>query len=93
LLRENQAPKVIDYLSIDTEGSELEILQRFNFNEYIFNFITIEHNYRVERIALRDLLTQHGYIQILSQFSRYEDWFLFEENFEHFKELIDPGLG
>ena len=40
----NSAPSVIDYLSIDTEGSELLILQYHDFDKYRFNYISIEHN-------------------------------------------------
>jgi len=43
LLKKYKAPKKIDYLSIDTEGSEYEILKNFDFLEYKFNFITCEH--------------------------------------------------
>ena len=34
LLDEYNSPNVIDYLSIDTEGSEYDILKVFNFNKY-----------------------------------------------------------
>ena len=33
LLDKYNAPKIIDYLSIDTEGSELDILSSFNFEK------------------------------------------------------------
>nr|MDJ0702972.1 FkbM family methyltransferase [Leptolyngbyaceae cyanobacterium MO_188.B28] len=42
ILKENQAPKVIDYLSIDVEGYEEKILRNFPFEEYRFSAITIE---------------------------------------------------
>ena len=44
ILNENNAPENIDYLSIDTEGSEFEILKAFNFKKYKFRIITVEHN-------------------------------------------------
>lgn len=34
----------IDYISLDVEGAELEILQAFNFNKYKVKCWTIEHN-------------------------------------------------
>ena len=40
LLKKYNAPRIIDYLSIDTEGSEYDILKDFDFNTYQFNIIT-----------------------------------------------------
>lgn len=37
--------KTVDYMSIDTEGSELEILQGINFKKTLINVIDIEDNY------------------------------------------------
>lgn len=42
-------PKIIDYLSIDTEGSEFDILSNFNFKEFKFRIITCEHNFGPNR--------------------------------------------
>ena len=36
--------KIIDYLSIDTEGNELSILQTIDFNKYDIRVMTIENN-------------------------------------------------
>jgi len=44
LLGKYDAPSVIDYLSIDIEGSEFEILSSFNFEKYKFKIITGENN-------------------------------------------------
>jgi|TARA_B100000963_G_scaffold361963_1_gene401365 FkbM family methyltransferase len=38
------APFVIDYLSLDIEGKELDILKTFPFDDYHINTITVEHN-------------------------------------------------
>ena len=43
ILEEYKDIDVIDYLSIDTEGSELKILSTFNFDKYKINYISIEH--------------------------------------------------
>ena len=44
VVRNNNVPKIIDYISCDTEGTELEIIKNFPFNEYLVKTITIEHN-------------------------------------------------
>jgi FkbM family methyltransferase len=62
LLKEFNAPTYIDYMSLDTEGSELEILKGFDFSKYIIGLIDVEHNYiEPRRTQLRDLLTSNGY--------------------------------
>ena len=55
--------KLIEYLSLDTEGSEYEILREHDFNKYKFGYICIEHN-KIEknRKAIRELLESKGYI-------------------------------
>ena len=49
LLNKYGAPKEIDYLSVDTEGSEFDILSSFDFSKYQFNVITCEHNHEPRR--------------------------------------------
>jgi FkbM family methyltransferase len=63
LLDEHNAPNYIEYLSIDTEGSEFDILNAHDFNKYKFGYITVEHNFINEnRIKIRNLLIKNGYI-------------------------------
>lgn len=78
LLRKHEAPKVIDYLSLDTEGSELEILAAFDFNQYRIKVITIEHNYTENRDKIFDLLSSHGYTRKLESVSQFDDWYVLE---------------
>ena len=56
LLDEHRAPTEIDYLSIDTEGSEYDILENFNFQKYKIKIITCEHNYTPQRDLIKSLL-------------------------------------
>lgn len=79
LLQKYKAPAVIEYLSVDTEGSEFEILKNFPFDRYTFKVITVEHNYSANRKAVADLLTSNGYKQIYENLSEWEDWFIFPE--------------
>jgi FkbM family methyltransferase len=76
LLAEFSAPAEIDYLSIDTEGTELTILQSFDFTKYRFSIITCEHNFTPDRERIRALLERHGYVRKREQLSRYDDWYV-----------------
>ena len=78
LLKKYNAPKEIDYLSVDTEGSELDILSAFDFNEYRFNCITIEHNFTENREKLKFLLEQNGYKRVFEHLSKWDDWYIAE---------------
>lgn len=76
MLRKHDAPQVIDYLSVDTEGSEFEILHAFDFAKYRFRVITVEHNFYPYRKQIHALLSKHGYRQILPEISYFDDWYL-----------------
>lgn len=81
LLLQNNAPQKIDYLSMDTEGSELEILSAFDFQRYDINVITLEHNYvSVSREALCKLLSQNGFTRVCTSISRWDDWYVHRSN-------------
>jgi len=62
VLREAGAPSVIDYWSLDTEGSELAILHSFPFDEYRVRALTVEHNGGPARADIRRLLESRGYV-------------------------------
>ena len=62
ILNKYNAPKFIDYVSLDTEGSELEILKGIDFNKYKFGYLNIEHNYiEPRRTNIRKFLESKGY--------------------------------
>ena len=76
MLEQHQAPSDMDYLSIDTEGSEFEILQKLDFNKYRFRVITCEHNYTPMREEIFNLLSRHGYVRKFTELSRFDDWYV-----------------
>ena len=76
LLKKHSAPNLIDYLSIDTEGSEFEIIENFDFNRYTFRVITCEHNFSENREKVFALLTRNGYERVLTEFSKWDDWYV-----------------
>ena len=59
------APTFIDYLSLDTEGSEYEILKMFDFDKYTIGLIDVEHNFvEPRRSHIRTLLVSKGYVYL-----------------------------
>lgn len=76
LLQKQKVPPVIDFLSIDTEGSEFEILKDFDFSRYSFMVITCEHNFTLNRERIFELLTCNGYSRIHESFSQHDDWYI-----------------
>lgn len=65
LLEKYNAPSFIEYLSLDTEGSEYEILRTLDFTKWKFGLIDVEHN-RIEprRSMIKQLLCNNGYTYI-----------------------------
>lgn len=60
ILQRFNAPKVIDYLSLDVEGAEEFIMKNFPLNEYKISLMTVER----PKDALRDLLLRNGFKNI-----------------------------
>ena len=76
LLEKYQAPHRMDYLSIDTEGSEFEILNSFDFGKYQFDVITCEHNFTPMREKIFELLSKNGYVRKYQELSKADDWYV-----------------
>ncbi|HXA37473.1 MAG TPA: FkbM family methyltransferase [Phenylobacterium sp.] len=76
LLAHWNAPRRIDYLSADTEGSELAILQALDFERYDVGLISVEHNHTDKRREIFDLLTSKGYRRTLEAMSGVDDWYV-----------------
>lgn len=82
MLDKHNAPNLIDYLSIDTEGSEFAILSSHDFSKYMFKVITVEHNYEPQRELIYQLLTQHGYLRKFEDLSLQDDWYILDKKNE-----------
>jgi FkbM family methyltransferase len=65
ILEQHHAPEVIDYLSLDVEGHEIDVLKGLFPSRFKFRCITIEHNEPHQGPALREaehrILTANGY--------------------------------
>ncbi len=80
LLDQAGAPSFIEFLSIDTEGSEYEILSALDFSRWRFGSICVEHNYTPARERIHDLLSRHGYERIQPELTLFDDWYIYRED-------------
>lgn len=76
LLTKHQAPADFDYLSMDTEGSELQILESLDFARFRPRVITVEHNFTPSRSRIHALLEAQHYRRVLPECSQFDDWYL-----------------
>jgi FkbM family methyltransferase len=84
LMTDNNSPSNIDYISIDTEGAEYEILSGFPFNKYKVKLWTIEHNQFLDdsqlKKKIRRIMRINGY-HVLPRSQKpkganiFEDWY------------------
>lgn len=76
LLARHKAPAYIDFLSIDTEGSEFVILEQFDYTAHQFGLITVEHNFSGTRDPIRQLMQRKGYKLAFENLSKWDDWYI-----------------
>ena len=85
LLEQYNAPNKIDYMSIDTEGSEFKIINNLDFNKYDVEIFTIEHNGANFRKDVIKLLNDKQYFRLPNKVQGgfvpdYDDWFIKNNN-------------
>ena len=74
------APNEINYLSIDSEGSELDILKSFNFSKRKIQIISVEHNYHpINREEIHNILCKEGYKRVFEKISKFDDWYILSD--------------
>lgn len=66
----------IEYMSVDTEGSEFEILSNFNFSKYRPSIVTVEHNYTDAQKKLDDVFSKSGYLRVFSELTNFDAWYV-----------------
>ena len=87
LLNKSNSPSFIEYLSLDTEGSELEILKSVDFQKYTFGLIDVEHNYvEPRRSRIKELLTSNGYQYVRE--NQYDDCYRHNSVHKHMHKHI-----
>jgi len=78
ILDEAEAPRIIDFLSLDVEGAELAVLSGLNFNKYKFKYMLIECR---DKNKIKKFLKNFGY-ELKDNLSHHD--YLFELNKNYF---------
>jgi hypothetical protein len=77
LLKDFKNNKIIDYISIDTEGNEVEILKNFNFKKFKVKIFTIEHNFnKINRKKILRIMKKNKYKRVHQNISYMDDWYI-----------------
>ena len=75
ILDEAKAPDIIDFLSLDVEGAELEVLKGINFSKYNFKYLLIEVR---DLKRMQSFLKKYNYF-LIDQFSSHDYLFKYSQ--------------
>tara|TARA_B100000242_G_C42946728_1_gene439050 strand:- start:82 stop:912 length:831 start_codon:yes stop_codon:yes gene_type:complete len=73
--------KCPSYISVDTEGSEFEILNSFNFSDYRPAVFTVEHNFSKSQDMIDELLISNNYVRIFKKLTVFDAWYVSNDAF------------
>ena len=74
--------KTPSYVSIDTEGSEYEVLKSFNFKKFRPIVFTIEHNYTELQTKIDELMKTSDYVRVFKKITLFDAWYISREAFD-----------
>ena len=64
------------YISIDTEGSEYEILKSFDLDNFRPKLFTIEHNFTENESKIDEYLANNNYVRIFKKLTAFDAWYI-----------------
>ena len=67
------------YISIDTEGSEFEILNSFNFSKFKPAVFTVEHNFTKLQQKIDELMIRNNYSRIFRKLTSFDAWYISDD--------------
>jgi len=70
------------YISVDTEGSEYEILKVFDFKRFRPIVFTIEHNFTELQLKIDELMKLNDYVRVFKKITLFDAWYISKEVFD-----------
>ncbi len=71
--------KSLDFISVDTEGSEYEILSHFDFEKYRPTIAVVEHNFSSSQDNIDALFYRQGYVRMFRHQTEFDAWYVDHE--------------
>jgi FkbM family methyltransferase len=92
ILAKAHAPKYIDYMNLDVEGAEYDVLRGLSFDRYQIGSLTVEHNLEMaKREAIHNLLAAKGYVRVRTWAA--DDWYVHSSLASRYTDFIGWCLG
>lgn len=76
VLRHASAPKHLDFLSLDVEGAEVEVLQSFPWDTHTVGLACVEHNHRPDELDIDAILEAQGMARVLRGLTGFDGWYV-----------------
>ena len=76
LIVENLQNIEIDFLSLDTEGSEFDIIKSLDLLKHRINVICVEHNFSMNRDLIHNHLLENNYKKLNFPFMQIDDFYI-----------------
>ena len=88
VIQKNFKGKTPSYISIDTEGSEYQILSTFDFSRFRPVFFTVEHNFTNQQEKIDNLMQSNNYVRIFKKITAFDAWYVSSEALTQIKDNI-----
>lgn len=75
LLQAADAPRTIDFLSVNAEEDTIDLLESFDFAEHDVTLLSVAHADPQQREALAELMARKGYERRFASFSMSDAWY------------------
>ena len=76
ILERHAAPTRIDFLSLDIEGLEFDVLKSLDWQSWNVRAIAVEHNFRQSEALIESFLDGRGFRRVLTSLSDFDGWFV-----------------